>query len=99
MDKYFKQLLVSFDPSLKTTRKAVILLITISFLVGVFIFLFQRLVSPFKRIRISKINTLRIGHMLLEIDWYLSVELVPIRKSHSAKKNVFNRSDLNSTFV
>jgi putative glycosyltransferase (TIGR04372 family) len=72
MKKFFKRIIESFDPSLKTSRSLTILFITMSFLAGFFIFLIQRLASPFIRIRINRINSLRVGHMLLEIDWYLS---------------------------
>jgi len=78
MKKIFKRILESFDPSLKTNRNFSILFIAMSFLTGFFMFLIQRLVSPFVKIRINRINSLRIGHMLLEIDWYLSQ---PRRKS------------------
>lgn len=62
----------AFDPELdlKPLQRWVYLILT--FLFGIPICIFQRLIFPLRLIRVGRINSLRIGHMLLEIDWYLS---------------------------
>ena len=62
----------AYDPelNLKPFQRRVHLILT--FLFGVPFCIFQRLIFPIRLIRVGRINSLRIGHMLLEIDWYLS---------------------------
>ena len=74
-DKFSKslnRLSQAYDPTKELPKWISYSSILLSFVVGALICLIQRVVRPFFVLRVSRINTMRIGHMLLEIDWYLS---------------------------
>ena len=49
-----------------------VILLLCSVLFGVFVVILQRLLSSFLIIRIARLNCKRIGHFVLEVDWYLT---------------------------
>lgn len=72
MNRYLGRIIKSFDPALELTTIRKLHYVFLTFLFGIPLCIFQRLFRPIRLIRIGRINSLRIGHMLLEIDWYLS---------------------------
>lgn len=72
MSKNLKRLSQAYDPAEELPKWISYSSILLSFVVGALICLIQRTLRPFFVLRVSRINTLRMGHMLLEIDWYLS---------------------------
>jgi|688.fasta_scaffold26537_2 putative glycosyltransferase (TIGR04372 family) len=53
------------------------ILLLCSILFGFFVVVLQRILSSFIIIRIAKLNSQRIGHFILEVDWYLVSQNLP----------------------
>jgi putative glycosyltransferase (TIGR04372 family) len=65
-------LILNFDTKKELAPLMLIICLPLTFIFGVVIFFLQRICRPIKRIRVGRINSLRVGHMLLEIDLYLT---------------------------
>jgi len=72
MKHRFKSLRNAYDPAGEFGFLHSILSIGVSLTLGLLICVIQRIIAPWRIVRITRINSVHIGHMLLEIDWYLS---------------------------
>lgn len=65
-------LIQNFDPKKEFTLLMLIFYLPLTFIFGIIIWFLQRIYRPVRKIKIGRINSLRVGHMLLEIDLYLT---------------------------
>ncbi len=72
MLKSIKRLSQAYDPGEELPKWISYPSFFLSLVMGLFICIIQRAIRPVFIFKVSRINTLRMGHMLLEIDWYLS---------------------------
>lgn len=70
-------LIQNFDPKKEFTQPMLIIYLPLTFIFGVTIIFLQRICRPVRKIKIGRINSLRVGHMLLEIDFYLTKHQKP----------------------
>lgn len=61
-----------YDPASELNTIVVCVSIALSLMFGLLIIIIQRIFYPIILLRISPLNSVHFGHMLLEIDWYLS---------------------------
>ena len=67
-----RKLYRAYDPARELTTLVVCVSIALSIIFGLLIIIIQRIFCPIVLLRISPLNSIHFGHMLLEIDWYLS---------------------------
>jgi len=70
-------LIQNFDPRKEFTQTMLFIYLPVTFIFGIIILFLQRICRPVKKIKIGRINSLRVGHMLLEIDLYLTKHQTP----------------------
>jgi putative glycosyltransferase (TIGR04372 family) len=80
-------LIQNFDPKKEFTSLTLIICLPLTFIFGIMILFLQRICRPIKKIKVGRINSLRVGHMLLEVDLYLT-------KYHSSDLDLFFFSTL-----
>ena len=69
-----------------------VILLLCSVLLGFLVVVLQRFLSYFIIIRIAKLNSQRIGHFILEVDWYLVGQNLPkinVTRRHSKSLDLF----------